>query len=291
MTTLPHTDLHTDKLEMLQREILLVNTASVGEKKYLVEIIRTSHDLVTEINNVAKQNKALGRFLGTISGILLELYKVSQATQETPHHAKPREILQHLATTYQDSIVPILTRLHNLSQDTENMLRITSLASLGNEIITCSAQLYQFSDKIDTNEKNYAVLGTVLMYAGIGLAITILARYATDMQVLQALTCIALGYALAKTAMDYYKDLPEADLARTALSHIPTAIAKIEKAPQEQEYLDKIFFNNSNIIANDTPVIAQAPEPAQQETQLQSETPAQSLTLLQKIKTLVKFHK
>jgi len=244
MTTLPDIDLHMDQLVELQREILLVDATSLSEKKHLLAVIIKSHNLLAEMINIAKQNKTLEYFLNNVSNALLELYQVAQSTEENPRYAKPREILQQLATSYQESMVPMLTRLHNLSQDSDNMLRITSIASLGNEVITCSSQLYQFSDKLDTTEKTHAMLGTVLMYAGIGLSITILSGYAVDIPLLTALTCIASGCALARVAMDHYKNLPEADLARTALSNIPSAIAKIDKDPQEHAYLQLILSSD-----------------------------------------------
>lgn len=313
MTTLPNIDLHMDQLANLQREILLVDPASLGEKKNLLEMIVKSHDLLAEMINIAKQNKNLEYFLNSISNALLELYKAAQSDDDNPRFAKPREILQQLATTYQEAMVPMLTRLHNLSQDSDNMVRITSIASLGNEIITCSSQLYQFSEKLDTIEKTHAMLGIVLMYAGIGLSIMILSRYSATIQILAALTCVALGCTLARIAMDHYKDLPEADLARTALTNIPAAIAKIDKDPQEQEYLQKILSGDAEII-----VTPKASKPASKATksepteklELKSEVPVKSeskseskpesepeieakpaATLLQKMKSFMGFAK
>jgi hypothetical protein len=248
MTTLPDIDLHINQLAELQREILLLDATSLGEKKNLLEVIVKSHNLLAELISLAKQNKTLEYFLNNIANALLELYQTAQSNEDNPRLANPREILQQLATTYQEAMVPMLTRLHNLSQDSDNMLRITSIASLGNEVITCSSQLYQFIDKLDTNEKIHAMLGTVLMYAGIGLAITTLSGYAVDNRILDALTCITLGCALARIAMDHYKDLPEADLARTAIANIPAAIAKIDKDPQEQDYLHKILSGDLDVI-------------------------------------------
>jgi len=280
MTTLPDIDLNITQLAELQRKILLLDSNSLGEKKTLLEVIVRSHNLLAEMISLAKQNKTLEYFLNNISNALLELYQTAQSNGDNPRLAKPREILQQLAIAYQESMVPMLTRLHNLSQDSDNMLRITSIASLGNEIITCSSQLYQFSDNLDTNEKIHAMLGTVLMYAGIGLSITILSGYTADIKIFESLTCIALGCALARIAMNHYKDLPEADLARTALANIPAAIAKIDKDPQEQAHLHKIL--SGDVVAK----LEAVPE-TKPESELKPTTP----TLLQKMKSFMGFVK
>jgi hypothetical protein len=291
MTTLPEINLQTKQLEELQREILLLDATSLGEKKNLLDVIVKSHNLLAEIITLAKKNKNLEYFLNNISNALLELYHTVQSDEKNPRQAKPREILQQLATTYQESMVPMLTRLHNLSQDSDDMLRITSIASLGNEIITCSSQLYQFSDNLDTHEKVHAMLGTLLMYAGIGLSITTLSGYAVDIQIFEALTCIALGCALARIAMDHYKDLPEADLARTALANIPAAIAKIDKDPQEQAYLHKILSGDVEDIVSlkASKALAKSSKTAQlsaekQEKKLEAAAAAES-KVMQELKT------
>lgn len=290
MTTLPNIDLHMNQLEDLQREILLVDAESLSEKKHLFEVIIKSHALLAEMTNMAKQNKTLEFFLNNISNALLELYQMTQATEDNQRLTRSREILQQLATTYQESMVPMLTRLHNLSPETDNMLLITSIASLGNEIITCSSQLYQFSDKIDTIEKIYAMLGTILMYAGIALSITILSSYAVNIPILASLTCIALGCILARLAMNHYKDLPEADLARTALSNIPTAIEKIEKDPQDQEYLQNILFND--VFTATVPKAPKAPKtPKPVESESKPKVEPTEPTLLEKMKSFMGFFK
>ncbi len=311
MTTLPNIELHMDQLVDLQREILLVDSTSLGEKKNLLEIIVKSHNLLAEMIKLAKPNKALEYFLSNISNALLELYQVTQSNDDNPRFVNPRDILQQLATTYQESIVPILTRLHNLSQDSDNMLRITSIASLGNEIITCSSQLYQFSDHLDSNEKIHAMLGTILMYTGVGLSITILSGYSEGINVIAALTCVTLGCALARAAMNHYKDLPEADLTRTALANIPTAIAKIDKDPQEHEYLQQIVVGDidltvvpkaSKSAAKTAKTEALKTEPlVKTEPEIESETEAESReesnstattpTLFQKMKSFMGFVK
>lgn len=205
MTTLPDIELHTKQLAELQREILSLDENSLGENKYLFAVIVRSHNLLNEMIIIANKNKNLEYFFNTISNALLELYTAAQPNQNNARPAQAREILQQLAITYQEALVPMLTRLHNLSQDSANMLRITSIASLGNEIINCSSQLYQFIDTLDTNQKIYAMLGCILMYAGIGLAITTLSGNTTDTSIIDVLTCITLGLALSRIAMEHYK--------------------------------------------------------------------------------------
>lgn len=227
---MPDINLLNTELAELQRQVLSMDNAIQPDRAQLIHTIQKSHDLLIAIMQVSKHGKVLENFFNLITQATEELYRVAQVTTDKPLITRPKAFLQQLAVTYQESMVPMLTRLHNLANDSDDMLKITSIASLGNEVITCSSQIYQYSDKLDVTETMHAILGIVLMFAGIGLIIAILSNSAPGIQLMDAITLIAISYTLCKVAIKNHIKVPEADLTIRSIDNVALALAKIVNA-------------------------------------------------------------
>lgn len=207
----------------------LGDTAQATRKELLLPLQKV-HALIEEMIKLGKHNRALEIFLETIARAMEELYVISESIVDHPSIERPKAILQYLATLYQDTIVPMLTRLHNLAEDTGDMLRITSLASLGNEIMTCSNQISQFSGKMDTTEQIYGMLGITLMMTDVALTIAILSGTNIEITTPAPLTLMTLGCALCSLSIKQHDNDPEVDLARKAILNTDKSIQTSKEA-------------------------------------------------------------
>lgn len=212
-----------DAFAELQKVITRFDENAQATREELLLPLEKTHVAIKNMIGLA-HNRALENFLETIARAVEELYLIAQSNEDNPGMERPKAILQYLAALYQDTIVPMLTRLHNLATDSDGMLKITTLATLGNEIMTCSNQIYQFSVKMETTEKIYGMLGIVLMMAGIGLTITILSDNNTGTTTIVPLTLITLGSILCGLSIKQHDKDPEVDLARKAVLNTDKSI-------------------------------------------------------------------
>lgn len=221
----------------LQIQILRLDANGESSSKQLNLAIINSQELLQATRTIAKalNSNALMDFLNANIVILQQLQQViTTGNENNPLLTKSAAITQQIATMYQDAIVPMLSRLHNLSTESENMQKITAITSLGNEIITYSAQMNQFSEKFKLQEKIIALFGIILLLSSISMMVAILSRPNIEIPMLSALTTMALGCNVCAKAMQLHAQDPSTDLIITSVKKMEPLIIEIAKNyPQE----------------------------------------------------------
>lgn len=218
--------------------------ATIGKAQ---EALQQTIPLIQSVNN----NMLVDFMLANIV-ILNQLQQViAEADLDNKLLIKSSTSIRQIANAYQESIVPILTRLHNLSIDTDDMQKITAITALGNEIITCSSQINQFSDKFNASERIYTIFGIAIMLSSISLLIAILSKSSINMDILIAPTLLALGYNLCKKAMQAHVADISTDLIFTSVKKIEPLIYEVAKNDlAEQEVLINILHTDADIEIN-----------------------------------------
>lgn len=216
----------------LKAHIQNLNTTTNGEQLRLV--IKSAFDVIQQINFLAKNlpYASLVDFINTNCIIVDQLYQIVQMHEgqdETPLLSNTHAIMQQVAFAYQESVVPMLTRLNNLSDDPDNASRITAITSLGNEIITCNSQINQFSEKFIANEKLLTILGILLMFSSISLLIIALSKPSLEIQPIYAIALMHLACNLFKLSMQQHAEDPGSDLILTSIKKMEPLILEIEK--------------------------------------------------------------
>lgn len=231
----------------LQEQIALLDATAQNGGKQLSAAIINAHALLVETRALAKSlnNNQLTDFFNANVVILSQLHQlVPNPDPTSPLLEKSTAIMQQLSMMYQEAVVPMLTRLHNLSSETEDMQKITAITSLGNEIITYSAQINQFSDKFTIQEKIVAIFGIVLMLSSISLMVAILSKASIEIPILTALIIVAMGCSVCRKAMLLHRNDPGVDLIFTSVKKMEPLIYDIAKnSPEEQARL-KIILQN-----------------------------------------------
>lgn len=213
------------QIAQLQNEInaLPAEGADTARKEIAGTIAKT-HAVLIDVIKFAKPSRNLQNFLETVTQAIAELYQVAISLEDEPNIERPKALLHYLSQRYQDTLVPMLTRLNNLAEESEDMQKITNLAYLGNEIMSCANQVYQFNEKMNPAEKIYGMWGTLLMMAGVGLTIQVLSVKDAEFNMHTALTMVALGTILSRLAIKQHESDPEADLTRKAITNTEKAI-------------------------------------------------------------------
>lgn len=250
----------------LQEQIWQFDATAPSSGQQLATAIETAYALVLETKAAAKSlnNNQLLDFFNANVVMLSQLHIVAQnPNPDNPLLAKSTAIMQQLSIMYQDIIVPMLTRLHNLSPESDNMQKITAITSLGNEIITFSAQINQFSDKFTLQEKIIAIFGILLMLSSISMMVTILTKDSVDMSMFTALSIVALGCCICRKAMQAHASDPGTDLITTSVKKMEPLICDIAKDnPHEQQQLKQILMGSASAKITETPI----PVPKRQAT-------------------------
>lgn len=216
----------------LKAHIQNLDTTANGEQLRLV--IKSAFDVIQQINFLAKNlpYASLIDFINTNCIIVDQLHQIVQMHEgqnDTPLLSNTHAIMQQVAFAYQESVVPMLTRLNNLSDDPDNAIRITAITSLGNEIITCNSQINQFSEKFSANEKLLTILGILLMFSSISLLIIALSKPSLEIQPLDAIALMYLACNLFKLTMQQHAEDPGSDLILTSIKKMEPLILEIEK--------------------------------------------------------------
>ena len=235
----------------LQEELSQIDTTAQTGGKELPAAIANAHEIMVQTKNIAKglNNNQLVDFLNANVVILYQLHSVALNPDPENHLlAKSSAIMQQLSHMYQDIIVPMLTRLHNLLPDSADLQKITAITSLGNEIITYSAQINQFSDKFSIHEKIVAMFGILLMLSSISMMVAILTKPRIEFSLFTTLTIVALGCTVCRKAMQAHVQDPGTDLIATSVKKMEPLICDIAKEhPEEQTNLREILHGKNYV--------------------------------------------
>lgn len=215
----------------LETQLQLLHTADLSGAQLSLGL-GNALELLAETKVIARHlnNQMLNDFLNANHIILAQLQNsTADLKPEDPILSKSNEIMLQLTHMYQDAIVPLLTRLHNLTNETDDMQKITAITSLGNEINTCSGQINQFSDKFNLTEKICTMFGIILMLSSISMLVAILSKPTIEIPVLTPLTVMGLGCSLCKHVMDNHRDDPGSDLITTSIKKIEPLIYDVAK--------------------------------------------------------------
>ncbi len=232
MQAINHT---TANLEVQLQKLLSAN--EIGGIQLTVSI-QYALLLLQDTKNITRalNNSLLNEFLNANTIILQQLQQVSQTLDaNNPLIIKSSDVMLQLTHMYQDAIVPLLTRLHNLSNAEHDIHRITSITSLGNEINTCSGQINQFNEKFNVIEKIYTMLGILLMLSSISMMVAIISKPSIEIPLLTPLTILTLGCSICKKIMEAHLSDPGSDLITTSIKKIEPLILDVAKDFAEEE--------------------------------------------------------
>lgn len=190
------------------------------------------------------------------------------------------EVIHQLTSMYQEALVPMLTRLNNLSEQDETQ-KITSITALGNELITYGSQINQFNEKITINEKICTMFGIVLMLSSASMMAAILTTRTETIPLITPIVMLALGCNVCKKAIAAHTADPGADLLVTSLKKMEPLIYDVSKsfASTQQSTVKNILQPQSANVATEvapTHVVAKpkAAKPAPAPTPTLQQEPA-----------------
>lgn len=212
-------------------------TNILGGREFVLSIV-TAHELLLSTKELCKSlnNQMLADFFTANIFILNQLQIAAQNQEEDATIiVKSSDVMLQLSHIYQDAIVPLLTRLHNLSDATSDIHKITAITSLGNEIITLSGQINQFNEKFDLSERMYTMFGIILLLSSISMLVVILSKSNLEIPVVTPLTIMSLGCGICAKAMQSHKSDPGTDLITTSLKKIEPLIYDVAKSFDENQ--------------------------------------------------------
>ncbi|HSX19725.1 MAG TPA: hypothetical protein VLG38_01220 [Gammaproteobacteria bacterium] len=219
------------KTASLQQQLQSLD-ATMQSSGNIAIAIMNAQDLLQETKTLAKtlNNNMLADFLNANCVILKQLQQITQTSDASNTLiTKSNDIMQQLAIMYQETMVPMLTRLHNLCDTTEDMQKITAITTLGNEIITCNGQINQFSDKLLIMEKICTIFAVVLMLSSISMMIAILSKPNISIAPETPIIVMACGFDLCKKAMQQHVSDPGTDLISTSIKKMEPLLNEIAK--------------------------------------------------------------
>jgi len=290
----------------LQEQIsYLESSGQFGGKRLAIAIVQAI-EIIQATKTMARgmPNHALLEFLNANAMILQQLLQIANNPGvENQLITQSTVVMQQLSMMYQDAIVPMLTRLHNLCTESVHAPRITAITSLGNEIITYSAQMNQFSEKFILSEKILAMFGIILMLTSISMMVTILSKNSLEISLLTALVLMASGCSVCKKIMQAHLHDPGTDLIVTSVKKMEPLIYDVAKAvPEDQAQLRMILTGSSaappappaRVKTTPTTKATPAPTPAPPTTAAPPETPTEpaaneenSATFMNKLKGML----
>lgn len=227
----------------LQETIRLLGDAKELTQQQVVDATEKAHKLFLEVQRLAHiaSNEDLEAFLNRIVLILQQLHQVAQSA--APEVAKylpaPQQILQQLNQAYSSHVEPMISELQSSLQSGErgnsNQLeQLTMVAGLGQEIFHCCTEMYKYNPQMNTTEKIYSVLGTVLMFAGLGMLVAGIIN-PVSVPLVASLTVVTLGCYLCKKSIDRHKS-PEANNIHESLYRQSEQIDAISKKFNARNY-------------------------------------------------------
>lgn len=269
----------------LQAQIINLDAAiEINSARLLPPVNSIKEILLKNVDTYKNVNNNLLVDFATASIILLEEISTinKEADLENVSLERARAIMQHISTAYQEIIVPMLTKIHNLSAD-EDTSKITAITALGNEVITYSSQINQFASKFAYMEKIFTMLGVVLMLNSICMMIVILTKNPRELSMLNCLTLMATGCCLYHKAMLSHKEDPSTDIITASVKKMEPLMYDIAKKYQEDpSLLQEIIYTSGNN-AVPTPTIV----PSTNKPTTEQEIIVSGNSLLDKVKNVL----
>lgn len=167
----------------------------------------------------------LAAFLLAIKGILSTISDIAHNTSDLQGFPAPADILNQLTKAYEDNIVPMLD---TLEKSADKLDSATPVISLGVAVLGTCKEINKYRDKMDTNEKIYAVCGTVLMFAGLGMLIAATIN-PTTMPVIAAIAVVTLGVYMCQRSLERHKNL-EARNINNSLNNLHSDIKNVSNS-------------------------------------------------------------
>lgn len=156
----------------------------------------------TMLKNSRDASKKLITFLGSVQEILTTLKLVALHASDPAAYPTPGELLEQLTNSYSININPMFDFLEANAQHIE---QVAVVAGLGIAVFSACREINKYRDKLDTNEKLYAVAGIVLLATGVAMLVAATVN-PTTMPIVAAITVLALGRFLCKRATQKHKN-------------------------------------------------------------------------------------
>lgn len=153
----------------------------------------------------------LTNFLTQIQAITEILSNIAESLPNAKGFPTPGELLQQLAVTYEKNVEPMLVEM---SKDSQHIAKVSLIAGAATEVFSSCRNINKHRENMDTKEKLYAVLGAVLMFAGIGMMIAATVNPVT-MPIIAAITVVTLGCFLCRRAMKRHQDNKKDELSKS----------------------------------------------------------------------------
>lgn len=193
----------------LQATISQLSASAELTQKQLESALTDSHRLLQAANEsaTAVEDRNLQGFLQSMSGLLEQLMQYAPATtpEELESMTPPDQFLERLTGSYQQYIMPMVEEAQRIASSDAELRQWGMMAGLGIQVFNSCSEVVKFRKEMNTREKVYAMGGTILMVAGLGLLIASMANPQVSIPVVACLTIIALGCYLCQKAVKRHK--------------------------------------------------------------------------------------
>lgn len=203
--------------------------AAALKRELLDRTDNESIQLMERLRNIARaaQDFELEQFAAELASVMQDMDQVVQehAPATAAHLSTPREILGKVNNAFTTHIAPMLQQAQAAAHDPKQATSVGNLLNVAQQTFNCCAQMVNYHSKMNTEEKMYAVMGTVLMVAGIGCLVAAACNPVTGPALaaiaIAGFTLHALGLKLAKNSIARHIDAePEAAQIATNLDHL-----------------------------------------------------------------------
>lgn len=221
------------------------------------DAVKKANDLIEAIKLQARaaQLKELEDFLNSIQQSLTQLYQVAQTDDpnKSRNLAQPTDILRNITEAFSKNIPPLILKMQH-SGPQSNIQKASMAASLCEEVFISCRDLNTYMPQMNTKEKVCAVLGTVLMFAGVGMLIAATVNPYT-LPIIAAVAVITVGCYLAKKAVERHKNA-QAQQINASLDKQLVQIDQISSAyGMEAKKREEIKFSAAQACSYQPPTI------------------------------------
>jgi hypothetical protein len=168
----------------------------------LSKVVPKAETMQQTLKNNEGATKKIINFLVSVQGILGSLKLIAANAPELEGYPKPGELLEKLTSSYDANITPMIQFLED---NTQHIEQVGAIAGLGIAVFMSCRELNKYRDQMTTNEKIYAVVGTVLLFTGVAMLVAATVN-PTTMPIVAAITILALGRFLCKRAVQKHQD-------------------------------------------------------------------------------------
>lgn len=189
--------------QALQKTVQQISSSQMSTQQ-LEDALQDAHRLIISINATAQavEDEDLIKFSREMASLLQTLVQYAPAT--TPEMVKnlpaPHALLMQLNSAYKDYLEPAYAKFKQVSPNV-NLVELEAIAALGAQVFETTQEVNKYRDQFDTREKVYAMCGTVLMVAGVGLLAAAVLNPALGIPTVAALTIVTLGCYLCQKAV------------------------------------------------------------------------------------------